>query len=233
MKIRVVGWTEYDSFEFREGENSWAVRMAVVDEIRKNGYFFSGYDHQERQNCAPVFNDGKMRRFSQRGFADMMAEAQGDTDYMAYAAYMFGLAPEDCRFPEDEVCKGDFPVEKDLAETFVLPVDEPFFANAPTVERTTVGDVTLTTKTIKLPDLPELRYIDEGDTLVLTCNGERSAFRISEVTRDRDLTPEERIRYMTLMNAWEDLTVYESARKEFMALPIVITLKVKQRRKYP
>lgn len=234
MKIRVVGWTEYDSFEFKEGENSWAVRMAVVDEIRKNGYLFSGYDHQERCNCAPVFNDGKMRRFSQRGFADMMAEAHGETDYMAYASYMFGLGPDDgCCFPQNEVGKGDFQVEKDLAETFVLPVDEQFFAGAPTVERTTVGDVTLTKKTIKVADLPELRYIDKGDTLVLTCNGKSAAFRITEVTRDRDLTQEEQLRYLTLMNDCDNRAACESAQKEFMALPIVITLTVKQRRKYP
>lgn len=73
MKIKVVGWTQYDLHEFDEGDSGWAVRMAVVDDIRKNGYLFSGYAHQEYSNCAPVFNDGKMRRFSQRGFADMIA----------------------------------------------------------------------------------------------------------------------------------------------------------------
>ena len=34
MKLRVVGWTCYDFYDFESGENSWAVHMAVVDEIK-------------------------------------------------------------------------------------------------------------------------------------------------------------------------------------------------------
>lgn len=77
--------------------------MALVDEIRKNGYIFSGYDHQECENYAPVFNDGKIHRFSQRGFADIMAEANGDNDYMAYSLYMFGHDSDKCKFPEKAI----------------------------------------------------------------------------------------------------------------------------------
>ncbi len=230
MKIKVVGWTQYDLHEFDEGDSGWAVRMAVVDDIRKNGYLFSGYAHQEYSNCAPVFNDGKMRRFSQRGFADMMAEAHGDTDYMAYSLYMFGLNEEQCRYPQNEVYKNDVQVEKDLAETFVLPVDEKFFAGAPTIER--FHEIKHVKKTIKLPDLPELRYIEKGDTLVLTCNGKSSAFGVLEVERDRNLTHEEDWKFRMYISDCDNSADKEAAIKKFMDLPVIITLRVKQLRKF-
>lgn len=230
MKIKVVGWTEYDLHEFEEGYNGWAVRMAVVDEIRKNGYLFSGYAHQEYSNCAPVFNDGKMRRFSQRGFADMMAEAHGNNDYMGYSLYMFGLNENMCRYPQNEVHKGDFQVEKNLAETFVLPVDEKFFASAPTIKH--YHEIRGVKKTIKLADLPELRYIEEGDTLVLTCNGKSSAFGVLEVERDRNLTHEEDWKFRMCMSDCENYAAREAAIKKFMDLPVIITLRVKQLRKF-
>lgn len=228
MRLKVVGWTEYDLHEFKEGANTWAVRMALVDDIKKNGYFFSGYDHQERDNCAPVFNDGKMRRFSQRGFADIMAEAQGDNDYMGYARYMFGLEPSACRFPQNEVLRGDVRPERDLAETFELPVEEPFFTDTIRMMR----DTELPIKRIKLPDLPQLRYIDEGDTLVLTCGDRSAAYGIRDVERGRDLSYEERIKIEMRMNDYNNEVGSEAARAEFMSLPVTLTLSVRQRRKW-
>lgn len=232
MKIKVVGWTDYDFFEFKEGENSSAVRMALVDEIKKNGYLFTGYDHQTRSNCAPVFNDGKMRRFSQRGFADIMAEAQGKTDYMAYAIYMHGFKESACCFPKTEVFKGDFKIETNLLETFELQVDDDYFEKALITESITINNITITKKVIKLDDVPELRYIDNGDTLVLKCNGKSKAFSILGVKRERDLTNKERMKYMSIMSYSNDSTTYNKARQEFMAIPIVLTLTVKQRRKW-
>lgn len=231
MKIKVVGWTEYDSYEFKEGKNTWAVRMALVDEIKNNGYLFSGYDHQERSNCAPVFNDGKMRRFTQRGFGDIMAEAHGNNNPTGYAMYMFGLEPSVCSFPKNEIFKDDFQVEKNLNESFILEVDECFLKNALNVKRITTNNISHIEKTIKIEDLPELRYIDKGDTLIFKSNGKSSAFSILDVTRDRDITFKERIKYTSIMNYSNNKSEYESTRKEFMALPIVLTLKVKQKRK--
>ena len=232
MKLRVVGWTDYDYFEFKEGENTWAVRMALVDDIKKNGYLFSGWDHQECGGCAPVFNDGKMRRFSQRGFGDIMAEAHGETGYMAYAQYAFRLNPKACNYPQNEVYRWDVQAEKDLAETFVLDVDEQFFNSAPTVEHIVLGELKSTKKTLKLADLPQLRYIDKGDTLVLECNGKSKAFGILDVDRGRDLTQEQRIDYMVKMSYNGNRKECENAQKEFDVLPIIITLQVKQRRKW-
>lgn len=232
MKLRVVGWTDYDYHEFKEGDVTWAARMALVDDIKKNGYLFSGWDHQECSNCAPVYNDGKMRRFSQRGFGDVMAEAHGETGYMAYAQYAFRLNPEACVYPQHEVYRWNVPVEKDLAETFVLQVDEDFFNSVPAVEHLVFGELKRTKKTLKLADLPQLRYIGEGNTLVLECNGKSKAFGIVDVDRRRDLTEEQKIHYLAKMHYSDESDECEQVRKKFNALPIVITLQVKQRRKW-
>lgn len=231
MKLKVVGWTHYDFHDFKEGEFSWAVRMAVVDEIKKNNYLFSGWDHQESSYCAPVFNDGKMRRFSQRGFADIMAEAHGHTSYMDYSLYMFGLKPEARRMPERNVYPRDVVVEKHLAETFTLEVDEQFFNSVPTSETLDVFGYMVKRRGIKLPDLPELRYIAKGDTLVLTCQEKKATFLILDVDRSRNLTFEERVDFMSRMDYSHSQEERTKARQEFDSLPIVITLKVRKRRK--
>lgn len=86
MKLRVVAWGRpYVNFE--EGEPTWAVRSAIIDEIRKRGYDFSGETHQDDM-CTPVLNNGKKYLFSTRGWADIMAEALGRTDSFAYLDYM-------------------------------------------------------------------------------------------------------------------------------------------------
>lgn len=231
MKIKVVGWTYYDCYDFQEGDGGWAVRMAVVDEIKKNGYLFSGWDHQESLYCAPVFNDGKMRRFSQRGFADIMAEAHGETGYMDYASYMFGLDPARCVKPKNHVTKHTVVAEKNLAETFTLEVDEQFFATVPNKNAYDVFGHKVTKRTIQLADLPELRYIDKGDTLVLTCNGQKATFLILGVDRGRNLSFDERVDFMSRMTYSQEADVRKKARQEFDAMPLFLTLYVRKRRK--
>ena len=226
MKLKVIGWTHYDNFDFAEGDNSWAVRMAIVDEIKTKGYLFSGWDHQESSYCAPVFNDGKMRRFSQRGFADIMAEAHGHTGYMDYATYMFEvnegacIKPQKCIFPTDAV------TQENLAETFTLEVDKQFFNNVPVKQVLDVFGHIATKNAIQLPDLPELRYIATGDTLVLTCQNQRASFLILDVDRDRNLTFDQRVELMAKMSYDKDEQVRTQARNEWEQLPIVITLTV-------
>ena len=227
MKLKVVGWTCYDFDHFPEGDSSWAAHMAVVDDIQQNGYLFSGEDHQERLNCCPVFNDGKVRRFSQRGFASIMAEAHGDTGYMDYALYMFGLKLSNCRFPNNTVQAGDFPVETHLAETFTVELSPEAFSNAPTVETKTFFGTTTTKTVVKLANLPQLRYIDVGDKLVLTCGNQQSCFEVVDVDRDRDLTEEQRIDFLARMNYTQDENARKLAQEQFVALPVVITLTVK------
>ena len=91
MKYRVVGWTDYESDEVPEthGCIGFAERNAIIDEIRKNGYLFSGWEHQESWDCVPILNDGKKRTFSQRGWGGLMAEAYGHLGSYDYAAFTF------------------------------------------------------------------------------------------------------------------------------------------------
>ena len=77
MKYKVIGWTYYDNEEIlsQRGTIGFAERNAIIDEIRKHKYLFTGYDHQEGYNTVPILNDGRARLFSQRGFGGLMAEA--------------------------------------------------------------------------------------------------------------------------------------------------------------
>ena len=63
MKYKVVGWTSYDGDDVpdSEGRIGYAECCAIIDAIKEHGYLFSGWDHQEMFDCAPVLNDGKRR----------------------------------------------------------------------------------------------------------------------------------------------------------------------------
>ncbi len=104
MKIKVIGWTTYDDYTVSEGEHSFASNEAIIDDIRKHGYEFTGWDHQETPNCVPVLSDGKSRTFSQRGWGGIMGEAYGLTGDMDYCKYAFNYCfpPERCTYPQDE-----------------------------------------------------------------------------------------------------------------------------------
>ncbi len=85
MALKVLGWDSYDSHDYPAGEYSEEVRSIVLMDVKRNGYLFTGLDHQESINCAPVLTDGKIYRFSQRGWGALMATAHGSTDYSLYA----------------------------------------------------------------------------------------------------------------------------------------------------
>ncbi len=89
MKIKVIGWALYDDYHYEEGDGGYAAHEAILRDVKENGYMFSGYQHQEREYCAPVLSDGKIYRYSQRGWGSLMAEAQGLTDPMDYARFSF------------------------------------------------------------------------------------------------------------------------------------------------
>ena len=91
MKYRVVGWTYYDNSEIFNSGNTigFAERNAIIDEIRKHKYLFTGWHHQEScEGVVPILNDGKKRCFSQRGWGGVMAEAyecMGNYDYASFS----------------------------------------------------------------------------------------------------------------------------------------------------
>ncbi|MBE6553812.1 MAG: hypothetical protein E7666_05655 [Ruminococcaceae bacterium] len=177
MKYRVVGWTDFDS-ETVDGidGNSFAERNAIIDEIRKNGYRFTGWDHQEMQTCTPVLNDGKARYYSQRGWGSIMAEAHervGD-----YAGYAFGSGSN---MPCDEFDPARFTPENDLQETFTVDVEEDIFALAQKKNP------------FFMEDLPALRMIDRGDTLTLRCKDAQMTVLVTDIDRSRNIRRKDRV----------------------------------------
>ncbi|MBO4251380.1 MAG: hypothetical protein J5911_01815 [Clostridia bacterium] len=80
MKYKVIGWTSfrnwrYESFCPRDYDEDCAARLAVIEDIRKNGYSFGGDGHQYVKGCAPVLNNGTAYRCSMREWGALMAEA--------------------------------------------------------------------------------------------------------------------------------------------------------------
>ena len=217
MKLRVVGWAEYDDAPYiPEGVAGWAARNAIIDDIKKHGYFFSGWAHQEGYNCAPVLNDGKLYCFSQRGWGGIMAEAHDELERMAYARYSFAMEKEQEVRPTIRYSKLNFTPETDLNEKFNLSVDKSVF------------DAAKTESEIKLDDLPELRYLDKGDTLELICGEEKTEYSVADVDREKDISKE---RLSELRMAMYDLNNKERmqrAEDEFNNAKIVIIVKLKK-----
>lgn len=181
MKYRVVGWTDYDSDEVEGVDcNSFAERNAIIDEIRKKKYFFSGFDHQEMWNCVPVLNDGKKRWFSQRGWGGVMAEAYNHNGKYDYSLFAFGTIPNKASYPYDEFEKDKFIPETNLNETFEVVVPEDIFNFAKTKNP------------FFMDDLEELRFIDKNDTLILKCGENILNFTIADIDRNRNIIRSDR-----------------------------------------
>ncbi len=213
MKLKVVGWTYYDNTDVDEGENGWAATNAVIDEIKKKGYLFSGYDHQEGFDCAPILNDGKMRRFSQRGFGGIMAEAHGYTGRMDYALFSFGIKSSAMVTPDD--FKSEYFVERHLSERFTLEVSEDIFKSARAGE-------------IKLDDLSELRYIDEDDVLELTCCDKTAVFQVADVDRKKDITDNQHYKLEAAFHDFNNPERQKRAEEYFDKAKIILVIKLKK-----
>lgn len=173
MKYRVVGWASYDDMSIEDSGNTigFAERHAVIDDIKANGYLFSGYDHQEMWDCAPVLNDGKKRCFSQRGWGGVMAEAHGYFGAYDYSLFSFGINEEYAKRPKGDFSIWDFTPEENLAEHFEIAVSEEIFEFAKRENP------------FFLPDLEELRFIDAGDTLTLRFGEKTAEFKVTEIGR--------------------------------------------------
>ncbi len=173
MKYKVVGWTSYDdtSVEDSGGRIGFAEQNAIIDNIKENGYLFSGYDHQELWDCAPVLNDGKKRCFTQRGWGWVMAKAHGYFGAYDYSLFAFGVNEEYAKRPKAYFCAEYFTPEENLCEHFEIEVCEEIFAFA---ERQ---------NPFFLPDYDSLRFIDAGDTLTLRCGEKSAEFKVSDIGR--------------------------------------------------
>ncbi len=170
MKYKVIGWTDYDNTLFEDAPASDAAVHAIVDDIQKNGYLFSGWEHQECLYGAPVLNDGKRRVFSQRGFGAIMAMAHENNDKYGYSLYAFGLNPDAVKMPSQSPPSGYTP-EGPLSEEFSLALSKEEYARAQIS-----GE-------ISMPDIPSLRYIDKGDTLLVSAEGISSLHAVEDAER--------------------------------------------------
>ena len=177
MTLKVVGWVYYNK-DFEQGRLGWAARHAIIDDIKEHGYLFSGWAHQEGYGCAPILNDGKIYCYSQRSWGSIMAEAHGYTGRMDYAKFAFMMEPDTEKRPSEKFDEDGFVPETDLNEKFEIKVERDAF------------DIAQSTKEIKFYDVPSLRYLDEGDTVVLVCGEDTAEYTVADVDRQRDLSKE-------------------------------------------
>ncbi len=176
MKYRVIGWTYYESNEFLDSGNTigFAERNAIIDEIRRHGYLFSGFHHQESwDGVVPILNDGRKRCFSQRGWGGVMAEAYGHEGKYDYAAFTFSgsLSEEGLRFAPECYSLDDVTPEVIENEDFTVTVNEGLFALAKV------------RNPFYLEDTEALRYLDHDDTVTLRCGDETLFFVVKDVDR--------------------------------------------------
>lgn len=216
MKYRVVGWTYYDDPDVKAAECDEAAYWAIVRDIREQGYDFTGWDHQELCDGAPVLNDGCKRLFSQREFGQIMAYAHGDFSRMGYARYAFQdfFGRKDSRMPPSERSydPDGFTPEHDLNEQLTYAIDRARF------------DAARADGAIELPiDEPTLQAIGGGDTLTLTCEGACATYRVLQVHRGPDLSEEEQMEIFTLSCSTNEEKM-NRADELYNAAPWVITV---------
>lgn len=177
MKYKVIGWTYYDDNEILYSGNTigFAERNAIIDEIRKHRYLFSGWHHQESwEGVVPVLNDGKKRCFSQRGWGGVMAEAYGKMGDYDYASFTFNQSIDGSRlrFAPDDFNIFDYEPQAVENEDFVVEVNAGLF------------EIAKTSNPFYLDDLDELRFVDKNDTITLCNNGEQIIFVVKDIDRD-------------------------------------------------
>ena len=217
MKWKVVGWTYYENFSVEDEDSSDAVVYAIIDEIKKNGYLFSGYDHQERFNCVPVMNDGKKRTFSQRTFGNIMAIAHGYTGRYDYSLFSFGIKEESLVIPNDSFNEYTFVPEKDMNEEFVLNYSDISFVEEDGKKK------------IKIPDFESLRYLDKGDTLIIKKEDVEYKYIAGFVIREKDISKKElRELESDLYILDQDSEEYKLAEEKYNSLEKVIMVEIEE-----
>lgn len=76
--MKIVKWDKFDSEKYKPFETIEEIkqaRMLIINELRDNGYHFSGYYHQNGEHGSPVFDNGKQYRTSLRVWGEIMADA--------------------------------------------------------------------------------------------------------------------------------------------------------------
>ena len=213
MKYKVIGWTNYENYDILDSKNTigFAESNAIIAEIRKHKYLFSGWHHQEWYDCCvPVLNDGKKRCFSQRGWGHIMASSYGyDGDY-DYARFTFAESIDDeyLKFPTDEFDVDNFVSEELENEHFEVCVCKELF------------DIAKTCNPFYLEDLDSLSSIDTNDTLRLKCGDEVLDFLVADIGRNKK---EIDFKNHHLINGKYKIIVYSKPKREvYKRMPMII-----------
>ena len=226
MKYRVIGWTWYDNEQIDTMDYSRSAEEAVIEDIRANGYVFTGMHHQEDFRCAPVLNNGKMLTFTQRGFGDVMAKAYGKTSRMSYAEYAFSWYMDEDEgkspyvFPSEErVFGGEVDaslIEGDLSEQFEYESTEAEYENA--LKNGELEFIYTDTK---------YRFMDTGDTILVKCGDKSQLFEIAKLDRYKKFTEDEEI--AMIMGSPLNPDSEKEADKIYNEKPETIEMKLKKK----
>lgn len=213
MKYKVIGWTYYENYEmpFKGDSIGFAERNAIIDEIRKHKYLFSGWHHQESwNNVVPVLNDGRKRGYSQRGWGGVMAEAYNEMGDFDYARYTFqeSINEEALKFPKEEFDPSNF-VSKPLEnEHFDVEVSQELF------------DIAKKKNPFYLEDLDSLRFIDNNDTITLHCNDETLTFLVEDVNRNKKEV--EFSKHHLINGKYKVIVTHKPMAKVYIRKPLII-----------
>ena len=126
---RVIGYTNtaFGSNHYMPvsaGDLSKDEYAAILKDFRAHDYFYSGEDYQDSTfDCTPVLDDYRYVDFSRRGFAALIAEANGDFSPMGYCAFT-----EAAFFEEDEYVFPEGGLHPDVERAnSLIEVDEDTF----------------------------------------------------------------------------------------------------------
>lgn len=225
MKYRVIGWINQDATFPPDAEQTFAERNAVIDEIRRQKYVFSGEEHQDCPFCVPVLNNGKKFSCSRRGWGELMAEAHGYTDPFGYARF---TDRRDCksRRPSSGYSTADFVGRTALKETLDVVLNE-----AELYRDVKEG------RTLRLPEseyvdaIASLRYLDGGDTLRVWYEGKSCHRVVASVSYERDMSENDRLDFYRdyVMNV-SDQARRDKALERMNAIPLFLIVSFRLRK---
>ena len=124
-QYKVVGWASYDdAYPNKSVPQDEVMNMvnAVVEDVVKNGYCFSGQEHQNGLTGMPVFSDGTAFRASMRSWGAIMAMVYSDeeNEYSYMDFYMYPALEE--KTPDYEVLEIEpYPEDDGAFELMIEP----------------------------------------------------------------------------------------------------------------
>lgn len=98
--MKIVSWEKYDTEKYpgMEPPESWEAEQITIEEIKKHGYLFNGFYHQNGEHGCPVFDNGKQFVASLRVWGGIMQEAHPELidskDDMGYCLLAWNLYDE-------------------------------------------------------------------------------------------------------------------------------------------